>query len=62
MIVFCRCCGRSIDVRDNISWKYFGFLCGSCFLPWADYFLKNLDWMEAEEKLSNSSPVIHCEA
>ncbi len=52
----CRLCGRTLDGEDDIGWRYFGMICGSCFLPYAQYFLENLDGMEAEERLNQYSP------
>lgn len=60
----CKFCGREIEINDNISWRFFGYsyICGNCFLPWADYFLKNIEWMEVEERIIRCFPSFYVEA
>lgn len=59
---FCRVCGRSIEAEDNIAWKYFGIICGGCFLPFAEHVLKNIEGMESGGKADQYAPGIHAEA
>ncbi|MCX8118562.1 MAG: hypothetical protein N3G78_11590 [Desulfobacterota bacterium] len=36
-----------MEGRDNIGWRFFGALCGRCFLPKAEVLLKHLEEWEA---------------
>lgn len=59
---FCKACGRALQGTDNIAWRYFGIICGSCFLPFAGYVLKNFEALEAVKKANQISPGIYGEA
>lgn len=59
---FCRFRGSPIEAEDNIAWKYFGIICGSCFQHYADNVLKNIEGMEAEEKANQCAPGLYGEA
>lgn len=58
----CRNCGRTVEGGDNISWRYFGVICGNCFLLYADYVLKNIEGMEAEQEVYKYAPWVYGEA
>lgn len=59
---FCRLCGKEVDWRDNIAWRYFGIICGSCFLPCATYILENIEDLEVNVRLSQSTIWVFGEA
>lgn len=62
MMDFCRFCGREIEWKDNIAWRYFGIICGSCFMPYAAYVLENMEDLEVNVKASQSTQWIMGEA
>jgi len=59
---FCKVCGRLLEESDNIAWRYFGMICGGCFLPFAGYILENMEGLEAIVKAHQSAPGIYGEA
>jgi hypothetical protein len=59
---FCKVCGKVLAGSDNIAWRYFGMICGSCFLPFAGYILENMEGLEAIAKAYQCAPGIYGEA
>jgi len=53
---FCKFCGRALNGGDIVAWRYFGVICGNCFLPYAKYVLENIEELEAVTKAIENAP------
>ncbi len=62
MGAFCKLCGRPLEEGDNIAWRYFGMICGSCFLPLAGFVVENMEGLEAIVRAYQIAPGICGEA
>lgn len=58
----CKVCGRRLEEGDNIGWRYFGMICGCCFLPCAEYVVENIYALEAISLMNQIAPGIYGEA
>ncbi len=55
---YCMGCGRWLEERDNIGWQFFGIICGSCFLPFGEYVVENIEELVAIERAEQNAPGI----
>lgn len=55
---FCFLCGEGMKKRDTIGWRFFGAICGRCFLPKASIFLEDAEGLELLWRTAQIAP--HC--
>jgi len=58
----CKICGKALEERDTIAWRFFEMVCGSCFLPCAKYILENMEGLEAVVRADQITPGIYGQA